>query len=174
MDIDAFFLAQDKRMNEPEDDVDEFLARRAKARNPPELYHMSLDMTEDNTPSDSVPAQSHREIPSNDSLQLISARPDKSISGLLAPPSSSRDARESAEDESMNPASPIPTRTSPRTHATTPKRTSPPPSIPHMSPDDNSAILKRKESPTKPDKPARKKAAIDSRIAPFSPIEVSP
>jgi hypothetical protein len=32
MDIDAFFEAQDQRMNEPEDDMDEFLARMAKAR----------------------------------------------------------------------------------------------------------------------------------------------
>jgi hypothetical protein len=31
MDIDAFFKAQDIRMNEPEDDMDEFVARRGMA-----------------------------------------------------------------------------------------------------------------------------------------------
>ncbi|KAJ7800816.1 DNA polymerase lambda [Mycena olivaceomarginata] len=66
------------------------------------------------------------------------------------------------------------TQTSPYRPAPTSRRASPLPSIPPKSPDDKPVVSKRKESPTKPDKPARKKAAIDPSPVPFSPIELSP
>ncbi|KAJ7092439.1 DNA polymerase lambda [Mycena belliarum] len=48
-------------------------------------------------------------------------------------------------------------------------------SIPQLSPNHKAqAILKRKESPTKPEKPARKKASMDASSGASSPIEVSP
>ncbi|KAJ7457053.1 DNA polymerase lambda [Mycena latifolia] len=56
-------------------------------------------------------------------------------------------------------------------------RSFPQPSVPQTSPNRNSnAILKRKESPTKPEKPSRKKAAIDPTTRSSSPIalEASP
>ncbi|KAJ7827859.1 DNA polymerase lambda [Mycena olivaceomarginata] len=68
----------------------------------------------------------------------------------------------------------MPTQTSPYRPAPTSRRASPLPSIPPKSPDDKPVVSKRKESPTKPDKPARKKAAIDPSPVPFSPIELSP
>ncbi|KAJ6554446.1 hypothetical protein B0H19DRAFT_147526 [Mycena capillaripes] len=181
MDIDAFFRAQDLRMNEPEDDMDEFLARMAKARNPPDLYHVSFDMLDDIPSANSVSEQSYREVTPNDSLQRqrnaslqrLSAKPKESTLRFLAPPGSERDMGESVEDKLMPPAS-LPTRTSPRRHAPTMKRISTPPSIPHASPDSNPPILKRKESPNKPDKPARKKPVMDPSILPSSPIEASP
>ncbi|KAJ7143310.1 hypothetical protein C8R43DRAFT_571897 [Mycena crocata] len=66
MDIDAFFEEQDARMNISDDDMDEFLARKAQARYyPPNLYDFSLQIPQDNSPSNSLPDQSHGVPPNN-------------------------------------------------------------------------------------------------------------
>ncbi|KAJ7270618.1 hypothetical protein B0H12DRAFT_1208638 [Mycena haematopus] len=175
MDIDAFFKAQDLRMNEPEDDIDEFFARRAQAQlSPPDLYHASLEVPEsNNAPSNSTHAQSNCEVP-NGALQIPSDTRNTSNLGLLAPSSSTRDMRVTVDDSMYPESSMLAQIEIPHhIHASTSIRTSLLPSMPQISPDDKPAILKRKEPPTKPDKPT-KKAAIDTGHLPPSPIEVSP
>ncbi|KAF7373640.1 DNA polymerase lambda [Mycena sanguinolenta] len=147
MDIDAFFKAQDLRMNEPEDGVDEILARSAQARGFPDPFNV-FSMT----------------CPNSQAIRAIHP-----FRGILAPSSSIRDKRVAVDDAPMYPAPVSPMHgTPPRGHASTSIRISPPPSMPQIAPDDNPPILKRKESPTKPDKPARKKAAIDAGLVPPS------
>ncbi|KAJ6578743.1 DNA polymerase lambda [Mycena vulgaris] len=173
MDVDAFFLEQDQHMDEPEDDMDEFLARMAKTRHLPYLSaDDSMDFLAAMTPVNDD--QSH--VPSNDSIRPPSPKPKEAISGFPLPLSVQISHREYVDEEpQMQPISPIPVRQSARRHTSSPTRTIPQPSIPTISPNHNSkAILKRKESPTKPEKPARKRAAIDASIHPSSPIEVSP
>ncbi|KAJ7454997.1 DNA polymerase lambda [Mycena galericulata] len=179
--IDAFFEEQDKRMNEPDDDMDEFLARMASRRNrPPDFY--SLDISVDRTPSNSVPEVSYGANPSNESIRpssesvsLPSAKRKETNSGFVPPPTSKRSKNAPAEDKTAQIPSPIPTRKSPRKHNPTPPRTSLLPSIRQTSPHHESDPgLKRKRSLTKPEKPAWKKVAIDDSIQPSSPIEVFP
>ncbi|KAJ7730231.1 DNA polymerase lambda [Mycena maculata] len=176
IDIDAFFQEQDERMNEPDDDTDEFLARMAKMRSQvPDFF--ALDISSDRTPSNSVPEPSYDDLPSDDSTRpsngsatLTSAKGKEIASEFLAPTSSKRST---GEDEGLQMMAVFP-RKSPRRHNTTPLRTSPPPSIPRVADSKPEASLKRKQSPTKPQKPPRKKAVVDQSVQPSSPIEVSP
>ncbi|KAJ7658507.1 hypothetical protein B0H17DRAFT_1096959 [Mycena rosella] len=238
MDIDAFYEEQDQHMNEPEDDMEEFLARMSRPRNVPGFFSEadSLDFLAEKTPAPTNSSPVHGEMPSNNSIRLPSPKLKETISSLipplrsdpskiehvvegsqipkrkepissfLPPPNSKRSksdyeeprlpqrtelspkhkephssslpspsSKGTASDYEMKPVSPMPTRKSPRKPIPSPIRTFPEPSIPQLPPNRNSTpILKRKESPTKPEKPPRKKAAIDPSPGPSSPIEASP
>ncbi|KAK7055517.1 DNA polymerase lambda [Favolaschia claudopus] len=170
IDIDAFFKAQDQRMREPEDDMDEFLHRRKQGHRYDNFYHVPLKFLEENTPSSSIPPPEASEAPT-EMPPLSRETPKASFSGLFAPSDNSEKQRVPSDDddEPMRSASPVPTRTSPRRHASSSLRTP----LPYSIPDTSHGKLKRKESPTKPDKPPRKQVVIDPSLVLSSPIENS-
>ncbi|KAJ6625959.1 hypothetical protein B0H10DRAFT_567062 [Mycena sp. CBHHK59/15] len=181
IDIDAFYLEQDQRMNEPEDGYDEFIARMATSRRYPLIsmpypshVENSSVLSHEKTVLDTVPGTAHVEVQSNDSIPLISAKRKE----LPSNPGSQLNVKRSkakaigAQDPTTRPTSPTLIRSSPRRFNSAPLRISPPPSVVELPSNPNSApMLKRKQSPTEPDKPVRKKLAIEPSSRPLPPIE---
>ncbi|KAJ7224647.1 DNA polymerase lambda [Mycena pura] len=156
-DVEAFFREQDARMNEPEDDMDEYLARMAAMRRSPDP---SFDTCDEPAQWDDA---SH--APSDASNKPASTTRREGSSELVPPPTFKQTAGDVAqEDVPMRSVTPTFPRSIQPVPSPASMRASPsPPTVIDHQP---RPTLKRKESPTKPDKPLRKKAAIDTHVSP--------